>query len=645
MFDRLSNLRGLGPTEILWLGQWKIRQHAQTVWDRTYGGHLLRKRRDRYVRQFLSVLSAGGIRSWLERPGAGVWWFGPTTPESWASGSTSAADIAVADAAVEGKLRILGAETRASPTIEWRRDLYSGNEWHLDPSSTLVTIRTDGSDIRTVWELSRCYHFALLGKAWAHTGEARYADTFVKHVRSFIRQNPIGLGPHWASPMDVALRAANWCLAVYLFRAAPLSSMFWAEILADLRVAGEWVERHLEWHPRYRGNHYVADLVGLLYAGTLFHAEPWGRKWLDFTSYAIPRELDYQVRPDGVAFEASLGYHRLHTELFTFAGELLRENTETFPQQRFDERLTKMVGFIGTYLQPDGSAPLIGDADDGRLHTLSAEAHLEPRRHAIGLPSRWPVVPPGDGAFAFPDGGFFVLRSGDDQAVIRCGPVGINGAGSHDHCDQLSFDLVVSGIPLVTDSGTYAYTRDLSARHRFRSTSAHSVIQIGGEEQNPISPERPWRILEDRTRARALHVADETDSIVFTGEHFGYSDRPSRAVCRRTVRRERSTAVWHINDEIDGSGTEAVVWRLHLATEGVRINSGTGWSSATVELGPAQTAVIEIHHPPQLRLRLDQGAASVAYGHQFSRPVLVLEGAVGLPCALHCSIHVPFNAA
>jgi hypothetical protein len=88
------------------------------------------------------------------------------------------------------------------------------------------------------------------------------------------RRIPVGYGPHWASPMDVAIRAANWCLAVPLFAGSTLPPGFWAGMLANLWVSGRYLERHLEWHPVYRGNHFIANAVGLVYLGVLFRGTP-----------------------------------------------------------------------------------------------------------------------------------------------------------------------------------------------------------------------------------------------------------------------------------------------------------------------------------------------------------------------------------
>src|SRR5690606_18431791 len=154
--------------------------------------------------------------------------------------------------------------------------------------------------------------------------------------------------------------------------------------------------------------------------GTLFRGTRAGGRWLSAGSDILTRELLRQVHDDGVSFESSLAYHRLVTEFFAYGGELVRRNLPGAWSEACEERLRRMYAFVAAYLPPGGEAPMLGDADDGRLHAVSAEGMREPRRHALGLPGgRWPEAAPG--AAAFPRGGFFVLRRGDDHAIVRCG--------------------------------------------------------------------------------------------------------------------------------------------------------------------------------------------------------------------------------
>jgi hypothetical protein len=85
---------------------------------------------------------------------------------------------------------------------------------------------------------------------------------------------------------------------------------------------------------------------------------------------ALKEEMKFQVYPDGVDFEGSISYHRLVTELFLSTTLLSLKNGITFPEWYMD-CLEKMIEFVMYYTKPDGTAPQIGDNDDGRLHILS----------------------------------------------------------------------------------------------------------------------------------------------------------------------------------------------------------------------------------------------------------------------------------
>jgi hypothetical protein len=400
-------------------------------------------------------------------------------------------------------------------------------------------------------------------------------------------------------------------------------------MLANLFTTGLFLERYPEWHPVYRGNHYVADGVGLAYLGALFRDTLEGERWLRTGARILSTEMRRQVHDDGTSFEASLGYHRLVTELFSYGGEVVRRNLPGALAPDYDERLQRMYTFIGTYLPPSDEAPMLGDADDSRLHAVSAEGWLSPRRHRLGLPAPVPTVR--DSA-AFGQGGFYVLRAGKDHLVTRCGPVGLAGAGSHDHNDHLSFELVLGGRRVVSDSGTYAYTRDLAQRFAFRGTAAHSVIQIAELEQNPIVPERPWRVLADRTRSRALRWEVGPARALFEGQHHGYAHRPSQAVCRRRFIGQFGAAErrWHITDEIIGKGSEPVTWRLHLAPTEVR-HLTSAPTRHELELPGVPVVRLVLQAPAGFELNIGESAASDRYGICYQRPCLVLTGVAELP--------------
>lgn len=586
------------------------------------------------------MAAAGSFRAWLVRPGAGSLWL-DADPVQWAQASCTAADRALADRVAEGVFDLLGSgPIRLGRPPAWRRDLYTGREWPLAPSWRYHLDRADGSDIRTVWELSRAYHFVALARAHWSTGDARYQTAFVQHVESWIRDNPVGYGPHWASPMDAAIRAANWTLAAYLFgEEGAIPEDTWRRLLENLFVTGLYVERYLEWHPRYRGNHYVANAVGLLYLGVLFRDLADGARWRLRGARMLAVELARQVYADGVSFEAALGYHRLVTELFTYGGELLERNAPALLPDTYWMRVAQMYRFIEAYLADHGVAPMLGDADDGRLHLVAADALADPRRHRLGLP---PARFPGDGgrrSTAFPNGGFYILRGPLGHLVVRCGPVGLDGAGSHDHNDQLSFELMLGGLRVVADSGTYTYTRDLAARQAFRSTAAHSTVQLGDAEQNPIEASRPWAVRQDRARARCVRWDLGPEQHLFEGEHRGFAHRASGAVVRRTIVARQDAARWIVTDRIAGHGEEAIVWRLHLGVLDAQVEEERP-HRIVVRLQGRDPVSIVLERPAECAFAIEPTAASERYGTQFHRPCLVLRGRTPLPAVITCEFRL-----
>ena len=83
-------------------------------------------------------------------------------------------------------------------------------------------------------------------------------------------------------------------------------------------------------------------------------------------------------------------------------------------------------------------------------------------------------------AYAMPDGGNYVLRSGDSgkatQITFDAGPKG----GSHGHNDLLNFELWSGGRPLIVDPGPYKYDGG-SDRDYVVSTKAHNTVNVDGK--------------------------------------------------------------------------------------------------------------------------------------------------------------------
>lgn len=295
--------------------------------------------------------------------------------------------------------------------IDWQRDAKSGHRWSARQWSKAIAYGDQpGVEIKWPWELSRLQHLpALAGRIATAAPEIRrrMEEEVRAQIIDFVMQNPPGFGVDWACPMDVGIRAANLSLAVDLARAAGarFDDEFLAMVSATLRDHGRFLTRNLEWGV-VCSNHYLADVVGLLFVAAYLPADRESASWLAFAGREVGLQLRQQFHPDGTNFEASTCYHRLSAEMMVYGTALMlhlaahrsdavpgwcsvspprfhpppgspeRPSMENAAGVRlpFDQsdrrRLAGMGLFTQALLRRDGTIPIIGDDDSGRFMRL-----------------------------------------------------------------------------------------------------------------------------------------------------------------------------------------------------------------------------------------------------------------------------------
>jgi hypothetical protein len=469
--------------------------------------------------------------------------------------------------------------------IHWRRDPLSNYVWPLDYHRDLKLMRADGSDVRVLWELNRLGHFLALARAYALTHDERYSAEFWRQLKSWDEQNPYGRGPNWSCAMEVALRAMNLLAAFEVFRqSSQLNAGSLGFFLHLLQQHGNYIRRNLEFSYIATSNHYLSDVVGLLWLGLLLPELRDAKSWREFGLRQMLLEMDKQVLADGADFEASTGYHRFVTELFLYSFLLCRANHVEI-ETRYWTRLHQMLHYIRAYLRPDGFAPLIGDSDSGQVLPVV-------RRRADDHGYLLDILKPDTehvASQAFPNAGTYIMRDGDLYLCFNASGSGINGRGSHGHNDVLSIEVSAGGRAFIVDPGTYVYSGDLAKRHEFRSTAYHSTVQIDGLEQNTIAVETPF-VIGNEAKPRVLEwkTGDDFDKVV--AEHYGYP-----VVHRRTVTFDKRARCWLIDDEFVGEGEHVYEARFHFAPLlDVNVNG------ASVEAGGLVVGLLNLEVEPVL---------------------------------------------
>ncbi len=519
--------------------------------------------------------------------------------------------IVTADAVCRGRFDLLGY-----------RDLTFGDpvDWHLDPVSRRRAPLVHWSrlnpldaaavgDSKVIWELNRHQWLLHLGQAYRITGDERYADTFARYVRDWTRANPTGLGINWASSLEVAFRMISWCWALMLFHGSPtLSGGLFGQMLIGIEAHARHVERYLS-HYFAPNTHLTGEALGLFYAGVLFPDLRRAKRWKELGTGILVTQCDRHILPDGVYFEQSTWYQRYTADIYLHFLILAARNGVGVPDTVRD-RVCRLLDFLVAVRRPDGSMPLIGDADGGWLLPLVprdagdlrgtmalAAAFFARPDYAWAADGRAPEVlwilgAAGQKAFAaldprppdaapsrlFSDGGYAIMQTGWEreahQLVLDAGPFGAVNGG-HGHADLLSLQCSVFGEPFLVDPGTDGYTVDPQWRDFFRGTAAHSTVRIDSRPQ--AIPGGPFK-WESRPRARLRRWVSTQTMDFADAEHDAYHRLPDPVTHRRRVLFVKPR-YWVVVDDLVGASEHRVDLQFQFAPMDV-IADSTLWARA-----------------------------------------------------------------
>ncbi len=562
--------------------------------------------------------------------------------------------IAKADQVCKHVFDLLGYPgQKFSKDIEWKSDLRFGVSWN----DYYLNINCAGlgkpSDMRISWELSRFQHFISLGRAYWYTGDEKYAREFVRQLQSWWEANPLEWGSNWTCAMEAAMRAISWIRAYYFFLDSPAFTIdIQIGLIKSLIQHGKYIQSNLEGNPYGRfGNHYMANGLGLFCLGLFLSDFKVGPKWLARGLDILWRQTEKQIYPDGVDYEQSIDYHRQVLEILLLAIQLCRLNHIAVPPA-IEKRVIKMLEFVLAYIRPDGSTPMIGDADNGWLWSQGDNGHLaclaagamlfeKPGfKSTSKLPeaSFWLLGIDSLKAFdsvavkekrlikskAYDQAGFYIMRHKDIHLTLHCSKYGLHG-----HNDILGFDLFAQEQHFIADPGTYTYSGSLKWRKHFISASSHNTIRVDEQEFHRLAENALWVDEENQYKIISWESSAEYD--FFDAEHYCYHRLADKVTHRRQVLFVKQAGYFIINDILSGGGKHEIEIIFNLAPTQVEL-SPAGVLKSSNNKGAYMLIIPDTNQ--QLEAKLTDSWISYVYGAKQATKKMVYSKQLELPTEL-----------
>jgi asparagine synthase (glutamine-hydrolysing) len=493
-------------------------------------------------------------------------------------------DLAVAEAEriLNGELKYFAhtfIKTGYPP--DWHKDPVSGKR--VEPGKHWSAIPNDADvDIKFIWEASRFSMVYPLVRAYGFTRDEKFAEAFWELIHSWAEANPPNTGPNWMDGQEVALRLMAWTFGLYAFLESPATtSERIAQFTLMVAAQAERIHKNIAYAISTHSNHTVSEALGLWVVATLFPELKESARYLSLGRRLLEQEAGTQIFPDGSYSMHSLNYHRFILHIYLYALRLA-ELSQSPAFSLVLDRLAASIDYLHQLIDPEtGQMPVYGSNDGALVLPLNScdftdyrpllqlGAYIT-RKQLLFAPGPWdedlfwlcgtkslspgplPIRKQTDLKNAFPQGGTYILRGTDSQAIIRC----TRFHSRPSHADQLHVDLWLHGNNIACDAGTYLYTSPGIWRNGLAHTSVHNTVTVDRQDQMKMVSRFTWT---DWAQGRVLKHAEN----IWQGEHAGYK-RLADPVTHQRMVLSLGADRWLVIDDLAGNRSHhyALHWLL-----------------------------------------------------------------------------------
>ena len=437
---------------------------------------------------------------------------------------------------------------------DWHKDPFSGKR--VNSRKHWSEISDDGEgDIKFIWEASRFSMVYILVRAYASSGDERFAEAFWTFIESWAEANPPNTGPNWMDGQEAALRLTAWTFGYYAFLDSQSTT---PERMAQFSVMvaahAERIYKNIDYAISTHSNHTISEAFGLWLVGLLFPEWKDAEKYFARGRQLLEQQAAAQIFPDGTYSMYSLNYHRFVLHLYLCMIRLAEINQSPISSLIHD-RVSASIRFLSQLIDPaTGHMPVYG-SNDGALVLPLNNCDFTDYRPLLQLgsymtkkellfdPGPWdedifwlcgrqaliPALsqkqrgqPPSlrgkragdEGAMAFPHSGIYILHGPNSKVIIRC-TEWAPARSRPSHADQLHVDLWWQGINIACDAGTYLYSGEGIWRNGLAQTAVHNTVTVDHQDQMKRLTRFTWT---DWARGKVL----KSDKNIWQGQHDGY---------------------------------------------------------------------------------------------------------------------------
>lgn len=502
--------------------------------------------------------------------------------------------IQTADNAIRGKILCFSRWTADyGHPINWHLNPVNGYQWPKNVHwAVLEELSNEAGDVKYVWEASRFPHFYYFVRAYALTGDEKYAEAYWRQIENWIEENPYQMGINWKCGQEITFRVFAWLFGLYAFLDSPHTTddrVF--KLIKNIYYSTIRVEGNINYAIKaVQNNHAISEAACLFTIGVLFPFFRDSDRFLEKGKRYLEQEGMKQIYEDGSYIQHSMNYHRLMLQVYAWCWRLAQINGVSF-SNNLKSRLVRAIEFL--YQMQDensGKVPNYGANDGALVFPLSTCGYLDyrPQLNAInyiingkrlypkdkydeelmwfcglGATNNSDVEKRNRTSINFDIGGYYTLRGNNSFAMVRC----TSFKNRPGHADMLHVDLWYKGVNILTDIGSYSYNPEKNFRHYFGATRNHNTLTVNNMNQSRRGP----RFLTlDWPEGILNEFVINKEEIYFSGYHTAFKN------FIHTRRIEYTKNRYIITDQVESNSVQEYVitlnWNLGTDYEIVGVN-------------------------------------------------------------------------